>query len=223
VTLDADEPHHLSGLLLVPPRAIACYVLAHGAGAGMTHPFMEAVAIELAARRIATLRYQFPYMQRGARRPDPPRVAEAAVRSAVIGAARLTALPLIAGGKSFGGRMTSQAQAALPLPGVRGLAFFGFPLHPAGQPASDRGRHLAEVHVPMLFLQGERDKLADQQLIGKLTTQLGQRATLRFFPHADHSFHVPVRSGRTDSKVRDELSDAFGDWLDTEILRPVQM
>ena len=218
VTLDADEPHHLSGLLLVPPRAIACYVLAHGAGSGMTHPFMEAVAIELAARRIATLRYQFPYMQRGARRPDPPRVAEAAVRSAVIGAARLTALPLIAGGKSFGGRMTSQAQAALPLPGVRGLAFFGFPLHPAGQPASDRGRHLADVHVPMLFLQGDRDKLADPQLIGRMTTQLGQRATLRIFPHADHSFHVPVKSGRTDSKIRDELSDAFADWLDTEIL-----
>ena len=166
VTLNADEPRHLSGLLLVPPRAMACCVFAHGAGAGMTHPFMEAVAIELAARRIATLRYQFPYMQRGARRPDPPRVAEAAVRRAVAGAARLTELPLIAGSKSFGGRITSQAQASLPLPGVRGLAFFGFPLHPAGRPASDRGRHLAEVHVPMLFLQGERDKLADQQLIG---------------------------------------------------------
>jgi predicted alpha/beta-hydrolase family hydrolase len=223
VTLDADEPHDLSGLLLVPPRAIACCVLAHGAGAGMTHPFMEAVAIELAARRIATLRYQFPYMQRGARRPDPPGVAEATVRSAVAGAARLTELPLIAGGKSFGGRMTSQAQAAAPLPGVQGLAFFGFPLHPAGRPASDRGGHLSDVHVPMLFLQGERDKLADQQLIGRLTTQLGQRATMRIFPHADHSFHVPARSGRTDTEVRRELSDAFADWLDAEILRPVQM
>jgi predicted alpha/beta-hydrolase family hydrolase len=223
VTLDADQPHHLSGLLLVPPRAIACYVLAHGAGAGMTHPFMEAVAIELAARRIATLRYQFPYMQRGARRPDPPSVAEAAVRSAVAGAARLTELPLIAGGKSFGGRMTSQAQAASPLPGVRGLVFLGFPLHTAGRPASDRGRHLAEVHVPMLFLQGERDKLADQQLIGRLTAQLGRHATLRIFPHADHSFHVPARSGRTDIEVRRELSDALADWLDAAILRPVQM
>ena len=154
----------MSGLLLVPPRANACYVLAHGAGAGMTHPFMEAVAIGLAARRIATLRFQFPYMQRGSKRPDPPSVAEAAVRGAVVGAARLTELPLFAGGKSFGGRMTSQAQAALPLPGVRGLVFIGFPLHPAGRPASARGRHLFDVHVPMLFLQGERDKLSDPQL-----------------------------------------------------------
>ena len=222
VTLDADQPHQLSGLLLVPPRAIACCVLAHGAGAGMTHPFMEAVAIGLAERGIATLRYQFPYMQRGARRPDPPRVAEAAVRSAVAEAASLTDLPLIAGGKSFGGRMTSQAQAALPLPGVRGLAFFGFPLHPAGRPATERGRHLSDIHVPMLFLQGERDKLADQELIEKLTTQLGRRATLRLFQHADHSFHVPVRSGRTDTEVRGELLDALAVWIDAEILRPVQ-
>ena len=194
----------MSGLLLVPPRANACYVLAHGAGAGMTHPFMEAVAIGLAARRIATLRFQFPYMQRGSKRPDPPSVAEAAVRGAVVGAARLTELPLFAGGKSFGGRMTSQAQAVLPLPGVRGLVFIGFPLHPAGRPASARGRHLFDVHVPMLFLQGERDKLSDPQLVATLMAQLGQRATLRLFEHADHSFHVPVRSGRTDEEVRNE-------------------
>ena len=223
VTLDADEAHRVSGLLLVPPRAFACYVLAHGAGAGMTHPFMEAVAIELGARGVATLRYQFPYMQRGTKRPDPPSLAQAAVRSAVAEAARLAPeLPLIAGGKSFGGRMTSQAQAALPLPGVRGLAFLGFPLHPAGRPADDRGRHLLEVHVPMLFLQGERDKLADQQLLRRLIEQLGRRATLRLFQYADHSFHVPVKAGRSDQEVRSELLDALVAWIEAAISRPSQ-
>lgn len=222
VTLGADEALQLSGLLLLPPRAVACYVVAHGAGAGMTHPFMEAVAIGLAARGIATLRYQFPFIQRGSKRPDPPRVAEAAVRGAVIGAGRLTELPLIAGGKSFGGRMTSQAQAALPLPGVRGLAFLGFPLHPAGKPASDRGKHLFDVHLPMLFLQGERDKLADEQLVENLMKQLGRRATLQLFKYADHSFHVPVKSGQTDAEVRTELLDALANWIDGRILRRVQ-
>ena len=160
--IDVDDAHRVSGLLLMPPRAHACFVLAHGAGAGMTHPFMEAVATELGMRGVATLRYQFPYMERGAKRPDLPSLAHAAVRGAVAEAARLApGLALIAGGKSFGGRMTSQAQAASPLPGVRGLAFLGFPLHPAGRPADDRGGHLSAIHVPMLFLQGERDKLAD--------------------------------------------------------------
>ena len=190
----------------MPPQARACYVLAHGAGAGMTHPFLDAVASELGARGVASLRYQFPYMQQGSKRPDPPGLAQAAVRGAVAEAARLTpGLPLVAGGKSFGGRMTSQAQAASPLPGVRGLAFLGFPLHPAGRPADDRGRHLFAIQVPMLFLQGERDKLADQQLLGRLVERLGARATLRLLQDADHSFHVPARTGRTDAEGRSEL------------------
>ena len=152
---------HVSGLLLAPPRARALYVLAHGAGAGMAHPFMAAVAAELGERGIATLRYQFPYMERGSKRPDPPRVATAAVRAAVAAAARLVpGLPLYAGGKSFGGRMTSEAQAAKALPGVRGLVFLGFPLHPPGEPGEARGRHLAEVTIPMLFFQGSRDEFA---------------------------------------------------------------
>ena len=182
VSISVDETHRVSGLLQMPPQARACYVLAHGAGAGMTHPFMEAVATELGTRGVATLRYQFPYMERGGRRPDPPSLAHAAVRGAVAEAARLApGLPLFAGGKSFGGRMTSQAQAASPLPGVRGLVFLGFPLHPAGRPADDRGGHLSRIHVPMLFLQGERDKLADRQLLGRLIERLGARATLRLF------------------------------------------
>ena len=221
VTIGAGDAHRVSGLLLVPPQAHACFVLAHGAGAGMTHPFMEAVASELAARSIATLRYQFPYMQQGAKRPDPPSVAHAAVRGAVAEAARLVPeLPLIAGGRSFGGRMTSQAQALSPLPGVRGLAFLGFPLHPAGRPADDRGSHLFEVHVPMLFLQGTRDELADQQLLGRLIERLGARATLRLFPDADHSFHVPARTGRKDTEVRGEVLDALAAWIAECISRP---
>ena len=221
VTIGADDAHPVSGLLLVPPRARACYVLAHGAGAGMTHPFMEAVASELGTRGIATLRYQFPYMQQGSKRPDPPRVAHAAVRGAVAEAVRLVPdLPLIAGGRSFGGRMTSQSQALSSLPGVRGLAFLGFPLHPAGRPADDRGSHLFEVHVPMLFLQGARDELADQQLLSRLIERLGTRATLRLFPHADHSFHVPARTGRKDTEVRSEMLDALAAWIKSVISRP---
>ena len=221
VSISVDETHRVSGLLQVPPQARACYVLAHGAGAGMTHPFMEAVAKELGTRGVATLRYQFPYMQRGGRRPDQPSLAQATVRGAVAEAARLAPeLPLFAGGKSFGGRMTSQAQAASPLPGVRGLVFLGFPLHPAGRPADDRGSHLFEVRVPMLFLQGERDKLADQQLLGRLIERLGARATLRLFQDADHSFHVPARTGRKDAEVRSELVDALVSWIDFVNSRP---
>ena len=160
-------------------------------------------------------------MERGSRRPDPPSLAHAAVRGAVAEAARLVPeLPLIAGGKSFGGRMTSQAQAASPLPGVRGLAFLGFPLHPAGRPADDRGSHLFEVHVPMLFLQGDRDELADQQLLRRLIERLGARATLRLFPDADHSFHVPARTGRKDAEVRSEMLDALASWIEECISRP---
>src|SRR6476661_9186345 len=174
VTIAVDDAHTIRGLLLAPPSAHACYVLAHGAGAGMFHPFMDGAAKGLAERGIATLRYQFPYMERGAKRPDPPKLAHATVRAAVAEAARLApALPLLAGGKSFGGRMTSQAQAASPLPGVRGLAFLGFPLHPAGRPSDARAMHLFDVRVPMLFVQGTRDKLAEPQLIEPVVKRLG--------------------------------------------------
>jgi predicted alpha/beta-hydrolase family hydrolase len=204
----------VSALLLAPTDARACYVLAHGAGAGMTHAFMTAVAQGLAARGIATLRYQFPYMERGSRRPDTPRVAHAAVRAAVVEAAqRLPGLPLFAGGKSFGGRMTSQAQAASPLPGVRGLVFLGFPLHPAGKPSDERAAHLFDVDIPMLFLQGSRDDLASLELLEPVAAKLGAKATLAVFADADHSFHVPVRSGRKDAQVLGEVLDALAGWL----------
>jgi predicted alpha/beta-hydrolase family hydrolase len=200
-------------LFLAPDGARACYVLAHGAGAGMEHPFMAAVAQGLAERGIATLRYQFPYMEKGAKRPDLPKVAHAAVRAAVLEAARLApGLTLIAGGKSFGGRMTSQAQAASPLPGVQGIAFLGFPLHAAGKPSDERAAHLAGVQVPMLFLQGSADQLANPTLIQKVVKELGARATIRLFPAADHSFHVPARTGRKDAEVMAELLDALAAW-----------
>ena len=204
----------VSALLLAPTDARAGYVLAHGAGAGMTHPFMGAVAQGLAARGIATLRYQFPYMERGSRRPDTPRVAHAAVHAAVVEAAqRLPGLPLFAGGKSFGGRMTSQAQAASPLPGVRGLVFLGFPLHPAGKPSDERAAHLFDIGIPMLFLQGSRDDLASLELLEPVVAKLGAKATLAVFADADHSFHVPARSGRKDAQVLAEVLDAFAGWL----------
>ena len=215
ITLATSNDGTISALLLVPPQARACYVLAHGAGAGMTHAFMEATAQGLAQRGIATLRYQFPYMERGSRRPDTPPVAHATVRAAVAEAARrLPGMPLFAGGKSFGGRMTSQAQAASPLPGVRGLVFLGFPLHPAGKPSSERAAHLADVAVPMLFLQGSRDELAELALLQPVVAQLGARATLRVFDHADHSFHVPARSGRKDADVLAEAFNAIAAWID---------
>lgn len=204
----------VSALLLAPTDARAGYVLAHGAGAGMTHPFMGAVAQGLAARGIATLRYQFPYMERGSRRPDTPRVAHAAVHAAVVEAAqRLPGLPLFAGGKSFGGRMSSQAQAASPLPGVRGLVFLGFPLHPAGKPSDERAAHLFDIGIPMLFLQGSRDDLASLELLEPVVAKLGAKATLAVFADADHSFHVPARSGRKDAQVLAEVLDALAGWL----------
>jgi predicted alpha/beta-hydrolase family hydrolase len=216
VVIDVDEARRVSGLLIAPPRARACYVLAHGAGAGMKHPFMAAVANELAERGIATLRYQFPYMEQGGRRPDPPKLAHAAVRAAVAEAARhLPKLPLFAGGKSFGGRMTSQAQAATPLPGVRGLIFLGFPLHPTGRPSRERAAHLFEVDVPMLFLQGTRDALAALTELEPLCRELGARTTLRLFADADHSFHVPARTGRKDPEVRAEVLDTLASWIGT--------
>jgi uncharacterized protein len=214
ITITIDEMQRVSGLLQTPSKARACYVLAHGAGAGMTHAFMAAAADGLAERGIATLRYQFPYMEQGSKRPDTPKVAHAAVRAAVSEAARLVpGLPLFAGGKSFGGRMTSQAQAAEPLPGVRGLVFLGFPLHPPGKPSNERAKHLFEVTIPMLFLQGTRDEFAELSLLEPLCRELGSLASLRLFQDADHSFHVPARSGRKDPEVRAELLDALAEWM----------
>src|SRR5881398_2207208 len=213
-TITVSDVQRVSGLLQAPPQARACYVLAHGAGAGMAHPLMATIANGLAERGIATLRYQFPYMEQGSRRPDNPKLAHATVREAVLEAVRLVPeLALFAGGKSFGGRMTSQAQAASPLPGVRGLVFLGFPLHPPGQPSDERAKHLFDVQIPMLFLQGTRDEFANLQLLEPLCTALGRRATLKLFEDADHSFHVPARTGRKDSEVRDELLDALADWI----------
>ena len=210
LTLRVDDAHTVSGLLLAPSQARACYVLAHGAGAGMFHPFMEAVARELAQRGIATLRYQFPYMEQRGKRPDPPKLAHATVRAAVAQAARLMpALALIAGGKSFGGRMTSQTQAASALPGVRGLVFLGFPLHPGGRPSEERAVHLFQVEVPMLFLQGTRDRLADLGLLERLMQRLGPRASLRLVQAADHSFRVPARA---DVTVKREMMDWVAEW-----------
>src|SRR3954467_15507697 len=198
-----------------PPQARACYVFAHGAGAGMAHASMETIATGLADRGIATLRYQFPYMEKGSKRPDSPAVAHAAVRAAVNQAARYCPkLPLIAGGKSFGGRMTSQAQAIDALPDVRGLAFLGFPLHPAGKPASDRAKHLGKIRIPMLFLQGTRDALAEFDLLEPVVRNLGKSAKLHLVKEADHSFHVLVRSGRNDREVMAEVLDAFAAWTD---------
>jgi predicted alpha/beta-hydrolase family hydrolase len=213
VSFDVGSSHRVSGLLLRPEHARACYVFAHGAGAGMQHPSMAVVADGLADLAIATLRFQFPYMERRSRRPDPPALCHATVRAAVAEAARLApGLPLIAGGRSFGGRMTSQAQAAAPLDGVRGLVFLGFPLHPAKQPADARGAHLEDVRIPMLFVQGTRDDLASLELLEPLVARLGERATLKLLADADHSFHVPARSGRTDAAVRAEALQAVADW-----------
>lgn len=214
IAIDVPGSGKVSGLLTPPAQPIAAYVFAHGAGAGMTHKFMDNVAIGLAARNIATLRFQFPYMERGNKRPDVPAVAQAAVRAAVDAAvASFPGLPLVAGGKSFGGRMTSQAQAITPLPGVRGLCFFGFPLHPAGKRATERGAHLSGIAVPMLFLQGTKDALAEVGLIEPLVASLKPRAALHLVAEADHSFHVPARSGRKDAEVLEEMLDVFAAWV----------
>ena len=207
----------VSGLVQSPADPIACYVFAHGAGAGMRHSFMGAVSAGLAARGIATLRYQFPSMELGKKRPDPPPVAHAAVRAAVAQAAeRFGSLPLFAGGKSFGGRMSSQAQALDPLPRVAGLVFVGFPLHPAGTPSTGRADHLADVRVPMLFVQGTRDELADLASIRGVVSKLGASSTLMEIAEADHSFHVLRRSGRSDGEVLAELLDGMAAWMQAQ-------
>jgi predicted alpha/beta-hydrolase family hydrolase len=213
--IDIPDAAPVSALLIRPTRARAAYVFAHGAGAGMTHASMQAIALGLGQRGIATLRYQFPYMESGSKRPDAPAVAHAAVRAAVTEAGRCCdGLPLIAGGKSFGGRMTSQAQALSPLSGVRGLAFLGFPLHPAGKPSTERAKHLADIKIPMLFLQGTRDTLAELNLLEPVVKGLGRVATLHLVKEADHSFHVLKRSGRNDREVMEEVLDAFAAWVD---------
>ncbi len=202
-----------STVWLRPGDAACLFVFAHGAGAGMRHPFMKDVAERLAARRVATMRYQFPYMERGSGRPDPPRVLIDTVRAAVDEARRAEpGLPVFAGGKSMGGRMTSLAAAQEPLPGVRGLVFLGFPLHAPGKPSADRGAYLGSVGLPMLFLQGTRDKLADLGLLRPLCNGLGAQARLHVFEGADHSFHVPKRSTPGDFDILDELARVVSHW-----------
>jgi predicted alpha/beta-hydrolase family hydrolase len=215
VSIAVNDETRVSGLLQSPARPRACYVLAHGAGAGMNHSFMAAVANGLESRGVATLRYQFPYMEAGSKRPDSPPLAHATVRAAVAEANQmLPDVPLFAGGRSFGGRMTSQAQATATLAHVRGLAFLGFPLHPAGRPSQDRAKHLFEVNVPMLFLQGTRDALAELDQLKPVCKALGRRATLALIEAADHSFHVPARSGRKDAEVLHEMLDLLVGWID---------
>lgn len=217
-TLRVDGAHTVSGLLSTPPHPRACYVLAHGGGGRNVPPIHGGCGN--GTRRIATLRYQFPFMEQGAKRPDAPKLAHATVRAAVAEARRLLpALPLVAGGKSFGGRMTSQAQAASALPGVRGLAFLGFPLHPAGSPSDERAQHLFEIDLPMLFLQGTRDKLADVGLLQGLRQRLGARASLQLFENADHSFRVPARGGRKDAQVTRDMMDTLAAWTFAVISR----
>jgi len=214
ITIPLPDGSTVSGLWQAPAAATAALVLAHGAGVGMAHRSMANLADGLAERGVATLRYQFPYMEKGGKRVDPPPVAHAAVRAAAAEALRLApGLPLFAGGRSFGGRMTSQAQAILPLAGVRGLVFFAFPLHPAGKPGTERAAHLKGVKVPMLFLQGTNDALAERGLIGPVVDELDEGATLALFVDADHSFHVPARTGRKDAEVLAEILDAAAAWM----------
>lgn len=215
VVIAVDAERSVSGLLDRPADPRACLVLAHGAGAGMDHPFMASIADGLIGEGIATLRYNFPYMEAKSRRPDRPPLATATVRAAAIEAGkRLPGLPLLAGGKSFGGRMTSTAQAEEPLPGVHGLVFLGFPLHPPGKPSDERAAHLDDVAVPMLFLQGTRDTFAELDLLKPLCRRLGIMATLHLFEDGDHSFHVRKASGRTDAEVRAEMIATIAAWID---------
>ena len=215
-----DAERTVSGILDTPPTPRACYVFAHGAGAGMSHPFMASVTAGFAASGIATLRYNFPYMEAKSRRTDRPPVARAAVRAAAAEAARLLpGLPLFAGGKSFGGRMTSQAQAEEPLPGVRGLVFFGFPLHAPGKPSAERADHLDDVAIPMLFLEGTRDAFAEREFLLPVCERLGARATLAWIDDGDHSFRVRKSSGRDNAAVLDELISIAVPWMDERMAR----
>lgn len=214
ISIALPDGETVSGLWQRPTAAKACLVLAHGAGAGMTHRSMAAVADGLEALGVAVLRYQFPFMEKGGKRVDAPPVAHAAVRAAVAEAvARANGLPLFAGGRSFGGRMTSQAQAKEPLAGVRGLVFFAFPLHPAGKPSIDRAEHLQEVALPMLFLQGTNDALAEFRLLQDVVANLGDRATLALVDGADHAFHVPAKTGRNDAQVLADLLRGAVAWM----------
>jgi uncharacterized protein len=219
----SDEIGQVSALLLRPPDSWLLYVLAHGAGAGMRHRFLESISLALAQRGIGTLRYQFPYMEAGRRRPDPPPVAQATVRAAAEKAAEVApGMPLVAGGKSFGGRMTSAAAAASPLAGVKGLVFLGFPLHPPGQPGTSRADHLDRVDVPMLFLQGTRDEFARVDLITDVSEELEPNATLHLVDEGDHSFGVPKRSGRSPVEVLTELTDTIEQWSRALVAGPVR-
>jgi hypothetical protein len=214
ISIPVREGETVSGLWQAPERPQACLVLAHGAGAGMTHRAMAATADGLCGLGVATLRYQFPYMERGSKRVDPPAIAQATVRAAVaVAQERAAGLPLFAGGRSFGGRMTSQAQAQAPLEQVRGLVFFAFPLHPAGKPSIERVAHLTKVSVPMLFIQGTKDTLAELDLLQGVVDSLGDRATLQLIPDADHSFHVPAKTGRKDAEVLDEALAQAAKWM----------
>lgn len=213
LSIEVKPNVRVSALLQMPANANACFVFGHGAGAGMNHSFMTDFANAIGARGIGTLRYQFPYMESGSRRPDPPALCHATIRAAVEEARKhAPGIPLLAGGKSFGGRMTSQAQAAKPLPDVKGIVFVGFPLHPAKTPADERGTHLTDVKIPMLFLQGTRDELADLTLLEPLVERLGAIATLKKIEGADHSFHVLARSGRNDREVLEELAGTTARW-----------
>jgi uncharacterized protein len=214
-----DSIGPVSALLVRPPDAWLLYVLAHGAGAGMGHHFLESMSAALAERGVATMRYQFPYMEAGRKRPDYPSVLQATVRSAVGKAAELAPeLPLVAGGKSLGARMTSSAAASAPLTDVRGLVFLGFPLHPPGEPGTSRADHLERVDIPMLFLQGTRDAFARLDLITDVTEELEARATLHMVEGGDHSFGVLKRSGRTPSEVMGELASTTVDWARAHLL-----
>lgn len=216
LTISLPDGETVSGLWQAPAGAKACLALAHGAGAGMTHRAMSAIADGLEALGVATLRYQFPYMEKGGKRVDAPPMAHAAARAAAAEARRRGGgLPLFAGGRSFGGRMTSQAQAREPMAGVRGLVFFAFPLHPAGKPAVDRAEHLQGVALPMLFLQGTNDALAELGLLQEVVTRLGDRASLALADRADHSFHVPARTGRKDEQVLADLLRVAAEWMVT--------
>jgi predicted alpha/beta-hydrolase family hydrolase len=210
---------NVSAVIYEPENPEAVLVLAHGAGAGMNHPFMESLALKLAAKNIAVFRYNFPYLENKKRSPDPPNILMAAVKSAVVKAGELYSLPVFAGGKSLGGRMTSSSASKNMLPGIKGIIFFGFPLHAPGKPSNDRAEHLYSVNIPMLFLQGTKDKLADLDLLRAVIKKLGNKVKLQIFEGADHSFHVQKSSGKTDQDILNELSGESREWISQQLSR----